>query len=83
MAGVAVGAILGILFAPDKGSATREKISKKGSDLGGDLSGKVKEFTDMISKQFDSMREETAQMAGKGKEQVSDMADKFGSVEPK
>lgn len=28
--GVAVGALMGILFAPGKGSATRRKISNKG-----------------------------------------------------
>lgn len=31
--GTALGALLGILFAPDKGSETRKKISAKGSDI--------------------------------------------------
>lgn len=32
-AGAAVGAILGVLFAPDKGSETRKKINKQGKDI--------------------------------------------------
>lgn len=33
LAGVAIGGILGMLFAPDKGSETRKKILAKGEDL--------------------------------------------------
>jgi len=33
LAGVAIGGILGILFAPDKGSETRKKILAKGEDF--------------------------------------------------
>ena len=31
--GLAAGAVLGILFAPDKGCNTRKKIAEKGNDL--------------------------------------------------
>jgi gas vesicle protein len=33
LTGLAVGAVLGVLFAPDSGKKTREKISDKASDL--------------------------------------------------
>ena len=33
LVGVTVGAILGILYAPDKGSETRRRLSDKGKDL--------------------------------------------------
>ena len=40
-AGVAAGAILGILYAPDKGSETRRKISSQGEKLTSDLKRRI------------------------------------------
>ena len=50
LAGIAAGAVLGMLFAPDKGLHTRKNISKKGEDLANALSEKVDEkFDELIS----------------------------------
>ena len=43
LAGLAVGAAVGILFAPEKGSKLRKHISKKGTVLKDDLMGKVED----------------------------------------
>jgi gas vesicle protein len=37
LSGLAVGALLGVLFAPDKGSNTRKKIAQKGTDVADNL----------------------------------------------
>lgn len=37
IAGAAIGGLLGILMAPDKGSETRRRIVEKGNDLGDSL----------------------------------------------
>lgn len=44
--GVAAGVILGILFAPEKGTKTRRKILNKGIDYTNDLKDKF----DLLSK---------------------------------
>lgn len=50
MAGIAAGAVLGMLFAPEKGSNTRKNISKKGDDLASALSDKVDEkFNELMN----------------------------------
>ncbi len=41
VAGLAAGAVIGILLAPDKGEATRNKIAQKTSDLKKELEEQV------------------------------------------
>jgi len=41
LVGVAVGGLLGVLFAPDKGSVTRRKLLSKGEDLKDAVSEKL------------------------------------------
>jgi len=46
-AGMAAGVVLGVLFAPDKGSTTRKKIVQKRDDVVDGLSEKVNELIDV------------------------------------
>jgi gas vesicle protein len=73
LTGVAVGAALGILFAPDKGWNTRKRISKKAEDLANDLREKFDEFIDMVSVKVDEAKSKASDMADKAKEKADEV----------
>ena len=70
LAGIAVGATLGILFAPDKGSKTRKKIREKGDEYADELGEKFNAFISSITEKFETMKEEAAHMYKSGKQQI-------------
>ena len=70
LAGVAVGAALGILFAPEKGSEVRRRIAKKSKDYADELGEKAHEFMDGITEKFESVKEDAMRMTENGKKKV-------------
>jgi gas vesicle protein len=54
-AGAVIGAVVGILFAPDKGTDTRKKLSRKGSEV-----------MDSITKKFEKMKKDVTDLAENG-----------------
>jgi gas vesicle protein len=60
LAGAAVGAIAGILFAPDKGSATREKIKEAGEDLKNSFKEKINSFVDEVKEKYENNKDGSA-----------------------
>jgi gas vesicle protein len=61
LAGLAVGAIVGILIAPDKGSATRKKIIHKGETYVDNLKEKINSILTDGKKRFERVRESSSQ----------------------
>jgi gas vesicle protein len=63
IAGAAVGAIAGILLAPDKGSVTREKLKNQVKDLSEDLGDKFDNLKDELKHFKDRMRTDKKERA--------------------
>ena len=65
LVGITAGAVLGILFAPEKGSETRKKISKKSEDYADALKEKFGDILDSVSGKLDDVKDEVSNLAGK------------------
>ena len=72
IAGVAIGAALGVLFAPDKGWNTRKRISKKGEDLAEDLKEKFDEFLESIKVKATEAKDEVTGFANNAQSKASE-----------
>lgn len=67
VAGAALGAIVGILLAPDKGSETRKKINEEGKKLAEDVKDKFRRGKEKLN----GLKEEFQQTV---KEKVEEFA---------
>ncbi len=77
LAGVAVGAIAGILFAPDKGSNTRKKISDKGEDYLDEIKNKFDVFLETMTEKFEDTQKEAEVMIARGKAKYEEAKNEF------
>jgi len=72
VAGLAIGAIAGILFAPEKGSVTRRQILDSGNDFADEIKSKFDEFRDTITEKFENTKKDVEELADKGKSTYDD-----------
>ena len=70
VATIAAGAALGVLFAPAKGSITRKRIARRGTDYSDDVKEKFNSYIDTISEEYDSIKDGVMDLVDKRKEKV-------------
>ena len=73
VAGIATGALLGVLLAPEKGCDTRRKIGQKKDDLTDDLKEKFNSFLDTISQKFEVVNDEVSDYTDKAEVKIKEM----------
>jgi gas vesicle protein len=66
LAGAAAGVLAGVLFAPDKGTETRKKISKKSGEAADSLKHKFNDFVDGLKETYATAKESVDDAIDKG-----------------
>ncbi|MDL2262374.1 YtxH domain-containing protein [Bacteroidales bacterium OttesenSCG-928-I21] len=73
VSGAAVGAALGILFAPDKGVKTRKKIAKKTRDITDSAREKLEDFIESAEEIVDELKENASNFMSRNEEIFDDV----------
>ncbi len=77
LSGAALGAAFGLLYAPENGKATRDKLGEKANDLKDDLDERFDDLKDYVQDAIGDMKEKVVEM----KEKVVDIKEKVSIKE--
>jgi len=72
LAGVATGATLGILFAPDSGANTRKKIMRKGEDYAGNIKSQFNDLASSLNDGAAGFKEEISHLVSGAKSKIEE-----------
>ncbi len=70
LAGAAIGAIAGILFAPQQGAKTRKLIMSKGEDYVEDLKEKLGDLAAVVTKKYNGISEDAKTNLAEGSAKI-------------
>jgi gas vesicle protein len=80
VAGAAVGALAGILLAPEKGADTRQKISSKTSDLADSVKTSFGDFIDQVKNSYSKAEGAAEDATSTAKSKVNNFKDEVNST---
>ena len=72
LGGVAIGALIGVLFAPEKGDDTRKKIMNKSNDYADELKDKLDTLLGSITNKYEKIWKEGENLIADGKSKFND-----------
>jgi gas vesicle protein len=81
--GAAAGAVLGLLFAPDKGSEIRKKIAGSAEDIIDQLTEKINEGKEALTGLKDKAMNKAEELKNKAGNAVSDAESELGNLKNK
>lgn len=67
VSGIAAGAVIGVLLAPDKGSNTRKRIVRKGTGYVDNLKGTYNNLVETITDNYDVIKDDIVEIASSKK----------------
>ena len=76
LVGAAAGAVLGLLFAPDKGTNIRNKILQFGKDTGEELGSYVDEGINYAKRKYDEVKTKAGGLAEDVQNKADDLSRK-------
>ena len=72
LGGVAAGALLGILFAPEKGDKTRKRLMDKSNDYADELKDKLDTLLGTMTNKYEKIWKEGESLISQGKSKFDD-----------
>lgn len=66
LVGAVIGGVIGVLFAPDKGSETRKRLLAKGNDLTGSIKDKFNNLMDDAGRGVEATKQKARETMDSG-----------------